>query len=78
MIFIDLGSGMVWYGAFPDSGPLAEDSAAKLKRSQLNVCTCVRLLFPPAGETCARFAGNFCKYLTTVKSGANGMVWLNV
>ncbi len=25
--------------AFPDWGPLAEDSAAKLKRSQLNVCT---------------------------------------
>jgi hypothetical protein len=39
------------HGAFPDWGPLAEDSAAKLKRSQLNVCTmyvfCVRCtLFP--------------------------------
>jgi hypothetical protein len=26
------------YGAFPDSGPLAEDSATKLKKGQLNVC----------------------------------------
>ncbi len=37
-----------WSGAFPDCGPLAEDSAAKLKRSQLIVCTvyvyCVRWL----------------------------------
>jgi hypothetical protein len=31
-----IGSGM---GAFPVCGPLAKDSAAKLKRSQLNVCT---------------------------------------
>ncbi len=72
-----------WYGAFPDSGPLAEDSAAELKRIQLNVCiVCVycvrRTFFPPAAETCARLAGNFCGYLTTVMSGANGMVWLNV
>ncbi len=29
----------MWYGAFPDCSPLAEDSAAKFKRSQLNVCT---------------------------------------
>ncbi len=38
-----------WYGAFPDCGPLAEDSAAKLKRDQLNVCQyCVWCtLFPP-------------------------------
>ncbi len=28
-----------WYGAFPDWGPLAEDSATKLKGCQLNVCT---------------------------------------
>jgi hypothetical protein len=46
---------MEWYGAFPDRGPLAEDSAAKLKRSQLNVCTvyvsCVLCsLFPPVVE----------------------------
>jgi len=33
------GSGREWYRAFPDWGPLAEDSAAKLKRSQLNVST---------------------------------------
>ncbi len=40
------------YGAFPDWGPLAEDSATKLKRGQLILCTvyvytlyCV--LFPP-------------------------------
>ncbi len=36
------------------------------------------LFFPPAAETCARLAGNFCQYLTTVKSGANCMVWVNV
>ncbi len=28
-----------WYGAFPDWGPLAEDSVTKLNRGQLNVCT---------------------------------------
>jgi hypothetical protein len=65
-------------GAFPDWGPLAEDSAAKLKRSQLNLCTvyvyCVRCtLFPPETETCARWANNFYQYLTTVTSGANSM-----
>jgi hypothetical protein len=27
-----------WYVAFPECGPLAKDSAAKLKRGQLNVC----------------------------------------
>jgi hypothetical protein len=32
-----------WYGGFPDCGPLAEDSATKLKRGQLNVyCACVQ------------------------------------
>jgi hypothetical protein len=72
---------VVW--AFPDCGPLAEDSAAKLKRSQLNVCTvyvyCVRCtLFPPAADNCARLAGNFCRKLATVKSGANDMFWLYV
>jgi hypothetical protein len=33
------GSVREWYGAFPDWGPLAEDSATKLKGCQLNVCT---------------------------------------
>jgi hypothetical protein len=42
-----VGSGV---GLFPHSGPLAEDSAAKLTRSQLNVCTfyCVPTSPPPA------------------------------
>ncbi len=44
-------------GAFPDWGPLAEDSATKLKRGQLNLCS----LFPPVSEICARSAGNFCQ-----------------
>ncbi len=52
-------------GARPDCGPLAEDSATKLKRDQLNVCTvyvCVWCtLFLPAAEICARLAGNFCQ-----------------
>jgi hypothetical protein len=44
------------------------------------VCTvyvyCVRCtLFCPVAETCARLAGNFCQYLTTVTSGANSLVW---
>jgi hypothetical protein len=60
--FID--EGVVW-GAFPDLwATVAEDSATKLKRAQLNVCTvyvyrvwCT--LLPPATEICARSAGNF-------------------
>jgi hypothetical protein len=28
-----------WYGAFPECGPLSENSAAKLNSGQLNVCT---------------------------------------
>ena len=35
-------------------------------------------IFPPGAETCARLAGNLCQYLTTLKSGANGMVWVTV
>jgi hypothetical protein len=73
------------YGAFPDWGPLNEDSATKLKRGQLNVCTvyiCVLCmvctLFPPVAEVCARMAGNFYLKLTTVKSGAYDLVWLSV
>ncbi len=55
-----------WYGAFPEWKPLAEDSATKLKRGELNVCTvyvywvwCT--LFPTVAEICARLAGNFCQ-----------------
>ncbi len=33
---------------------------------------------PPRTEICAKLAGNFCQWLTTAKSGANDMVWLNV
>ena len=38
------------HGAFPDRGPLAEDSAAKLKKSQLNVCTVYGVLFSPCSR----------------------------
>ncbi len=38
-----LDEGVLW--AFPDWGPLAEDSAAKVKRTQLLVCTMYS--FPP-------------------------------
>jgi len=68
-----------WYGAFPDWGPLAEDFATntKLKRGQLNVCTVyVYCVWWTMAEICTRLAGNFCQYLTTVKSGAYNMVWL--
>jgi hypothetical protein len=56
--------GTVW-SFFPDCEPLAEDSAAKLKKSQLNVCTVyvysvLCTLFPSAAEICARLAGNYC------------------
>ncbi len=40
-------------------GQLAEDSSAKLERSQLNLCTVYS--FPPAAEIRARLAGNFCQ-----------------
>jgi hypothetical protein len=54
----------LWYGAFPDWGPLAKDSATKLKRGLLNVYTvhvyCVWCtLFPPVAEICAMLANNF-------------------
>jgi hypothetical protein len=54
-------------GLFSDWGPLAEDSAAKIKRDQQNVCTvyeycvCCTLLPPSVAEICARLAGNFCQ-----------------
>jgi hypothetical protein len=35
--------------AFPDWAPLAEDSATKLKRGQLIVCTVYGVLFSPLG-----------------------------
>jgi hypothetical protein len=38
---------MAWNGTFRDCGPLAKDFAAKLKRSQLNVCTLYGVLFSP-------------------------------
>ncbi len=51
----------------------------KTKKEPAKCMYCVRCtLFPAAAEPCARLAGNFCQYWTTVKSGANGMVWLNV
>ncbi len=54
-----VGSGM---GFFPAWGPLAEDSATKLKRGQLNMCTVYGVLFSPhVAEICARLAGNFCQ-----------------
>ncbi len=69
------GSGM---GLFLIGGPLTEDSAAKLKKSQLNVCTvyvyCVYSILPPVAEICARLAGNFCQYLTRGTSGAKSLV----
>jgi hypothetical protein len=37
------------YGAFPDRGPVAEDSATKLKRGRLKVCTVYGVLFSPCG-----------------------------
>ncbi len=73
------GSGL---GLFLIGGHLLK-IAARLKRSQLNVCTvyvyCVRCtLFPPVAETCARLASNLCQYLTTVTSGANSLFWVTV
>ncbi len=35
----NLEGGREWYRAFPECRPLAEDSAAKLKKGQLNVFT---------------------------------------
>ncbi len=36
------------------------------------------ILFPPAAEICARWASNYGQQLTTVKSGANDLVWQTV
>jgi hypothetical protein len=40
-------NGREWYGAFSDWGLLAEDTATKLKRGKLNVCTVHCVLFSP-------------------------------
>ena len=34
--------------------------------------------FPPVAEICARLAGNFCQYMTTVSCWANSLVWVSV
>jgi hypothetical protein len=47
-------------------------------KNQLNVCTVYGVLFSPQAEICARLESNFCQKLTTIKSGANDMDWLNV
>jgi hypothetical protein len=58
-----VGSGM---GLFLIEGPwaLTEDSAAKLKRGQLHVCTAYLytvygVIISPAAQICARLDGNF-------------------
>ncbi len=35
-------------------------------------------LFPPVDEICARLAGNFCQYMTTVSCWAKSLVWVAV
>ncbi len=60
-------------GLFPDCVPLAEDSTAELKRSHLNVCTVYGVFLGKIGWQFLSIP-----YLTEVKSGANGMVWLIV
>ncbi len=34
--------------------------------------------FPPVAEICARLAGNFCQYMSTVSCWANSLVWVSV
>ena len=34
--------------------------------------------FPPVAEICARLAGNFCQYISTVSCWANSLVWESV
>ena len=34
--------------------------------------------FPPVAEICARLAGNFCRYISTVSCWANSLVWESV
>jgi hypothetical protein len=69
--------------------PLAEDSAAKLKRSQLNVCIvyvyCVRCTLLDSSLTINKMdmfhkyrCQLICQYLTTVTSRANSLVWVTV
>ncbi len=64
MICRYIDEGVVW--GPPDWGPLAKDTATKLKRGQLCVlCMCRYCewctLFPPVAEICASLAGNFCQ-----------------
>ncbi len=52
-----------WYEA-SDWGRLAEDSATKLKRGQLSVCTVYVYgvgRYSPCAEICAKLAGSFCQ-----------------
>jgi hypothetical protein len=35
-------------------------------------------LFPPVADICARLAGNFCLYFTTVSCWSNSLVWVAV
>jgi hypothetical protein len=72
-------------GLFPNWGPMAEDSAAKIKRSQLNVCTvyvyCVRCtLSPPLWLKSEPGwpAISVSRYFTTVSCWANSLVWVSV
>ncbi len=62
--------------AFPECGPLDEDSAAKLKSGQLNVCAVYILctLFRLPSEICAGLTGTFRQKLVIVMSVANDMV----
>jgi hypothetical protein len=39
------GSRKEWSRGFPDCGPLAEDSATKLKRGELNVVLCLYTVY---------------------------------
>ncbi len=34
--------------------------------------------FPSVAEICARLAGNFCQYITSVSCWANSLVWMSV
>ncbi len=72
--------GIGLYGTFADCGPLAEGSAAKLKKSRLIVCTVYDVLFSPLWLKLVQvwpIISVSSWYLTTVTSVpvANGIVW---